>query len=271
MIEEETTYKDIKKEIKEHSDYKIISSSSERKNLIESFLEEMKKLRKFKNKKGININVSKEKLELNLIQEDFQSLLKEKIKSEISWEEAVRKFSSLKTWQAITDEKYKCETFKNFIFSLRESKKLAYKKLLEEKVGMNQEINWHEAQHMLQRDERFREVSENDREVIFQDHMTYIQERITAEFTSLLNESSLITKDCPIEGPPFKELVNKLNADSRCQRMYKHPDKRDKLIRMKIKSLKYMFDKAQREERKKNKVKSQNDTNSDWIKGNIIK
>jgi hypothetical protein len=103
---------------------------------------------------------------------------------------------------------------------------------------------------MLQNDQRFKDVQEKDRELLFMEYSVYIQEKIIQEFTQFLENNPLITKDSPLEDPGFKELVNKLNLDIRCERMSKHPDKRDKLIRSKIRGLKYAFEKKEREQKK---------------------
>ena len=111
-------------------------------------------------------------------------------------------------------------------------------------------MTWHDAQHIMQSDHRFKEVNEKDRELLFIKYMEYVQEEIVREFQRLLDESTFITKDSPTEGPEFKDLITRLNVitliyqcDIRASRLSKWIDRRDKLIRAKIKSLKYSFDK----------------------------
>lgn len=275
-IEEDTNYKDIKFIIKSDPEYKLITSKSERKSIIKLYLEEMKKIKSHSKKYTIepfgDYETKKRKIEIDVSEDEFKNLMREKIKSEIFWEEAERKYGNEERWKNpnLTQDR-KIELFKDYIFNMREIRKNQYKNLLQEKIVLNQEITWHEAQHMLQKDERFREVHLKDRELLFLEHMAYVQEKITQEFSTFLDHTNLINKDSPTEGIPFRDLVSLLSSDLRCQRMYKHPDKRDKLIRMKIKTLKFLFEKQQREERKNNyRYKSEEQT-SKWEKGNVIK
>jgi hypothetical protein len=254
----------------------LITSKSERKSIIKTYLDDMKKIKSHSKKYIIeplgDYQTKKRKIEIDVSEEEFKILLREKIKSEISWEEAERKYGNEIRWKNpnLTKDK-KIELFKDFIFNKREIRKNEYRNLLQEKIGLNQEITWHEAQHMLQKDERFREVHTKDRELLFQEHMAYVQEKITQEFSAFLDQTNLIDKDSPTEGIPFRDLVSKLSSDQRCQRMYKHPDKRDKLIRMRIKTLKFLFEKQQREEKKNNSRYKREDQTSKWEKGNVIK
>jgi hypothetical protein len=145
------------------------------------------------------------------------------------------------------------------MYELIQSKKKALSNLYAERIGLNQEFTWYDAQKQLQSDNRFKEVQAADREILFNDYIADLQERIIGEFTRFLNETTIINKDTPTEGPLFKEAINKLNQDIRCQRMYKQPDKRDKLVRARIKSLKFNFDKQQREQRTTSSNKYIND------------
>lgn len=197
-------------------------------------------------------NIGKKKrLETLYAEEKFLELLKDKIKTEISWEEAERKFSDDLIWknENLVNEK-KVNIFKDFIFNMRETKKKAFVKLLADKIGLNPEINWHEAQKILQSEQKFKDVQERDRDILFQEHMAFVQERILSDFVYFLENNPLVTKDTPIEGPLFKEIINKLSSDTRTQRIAKWPDKRDKAIRAKIKSLKFAFDKEMRRGKK---------------------
>ena len=73
-------------------------------------------------------------------------------------------------------------------------------------------MTWHDAQHIMQSDHRFKEVNEKDRELLFIKYMEYVQEEIVREFQRLLDESTFITKDSPTEGPEFKDLITRLNV-----------------------------------------------------------
>jgi len=180
-------------------------------------------------------------------------MLIEKIKLEISWEEAQTKLSTEERWKStkLTLER-KRELFREFMFDLHKLKLKQYKQLLHEKIGLNYEINRYDAQHIMQSDPRYQGVQEKDREEIYNNYVAFVFEQMDIELNRYLHETDLITKDSPTEGEEFKELIRKLNVDVRCSRLSKFPDKRDKLIRSRIKSLKNSFDK-QRKGRKEGK------------------
>jgi len=280
ILDENTNYKNVKKLIKSEPSYKLITSKTEKKQIINQFIEDMKKLLIQHKKLPIQTdslgNVDRKKfLESELSISEFEKLLKEKIiKNEISWEEASRKFSSDPRWKNENiNESKRMELFKDYMFNLRENKKKEYKKLLSEKIGLNEDIRWHDAQHLCQNDERFREVQLPDRERIFTEYMTYVQEKIVEELTNFCNEAPLITKDIPTDGLEFHMFVNKLNYDIRFQRMCKHPDRRDKIIKNRIKFLKFQFEKQKRLEAKMNNRHKTNhrNTSEPWRKGDVIK
>ena len=173
------------------------------------FIEEIKKIKLIKDKckNGIDINDisitnKKRTLEVILAEEEFNNLLKEKIKNEISWKEAERKLNNEKEWknEKLTNER-KIELFKDYVHNLRELRKKSYCKLLEEKIGLNQEITWHQAQHMLQGDHRYREVQPRDREMLYNEYMTNVKETIVQEFSQFLEQTELLSHDSPTEGP----------------------------------------------------------------------
>jgi len=253
IINENTKIQDIKILIKHENEYSLINSSQEKKELIQEFIEEMQKLISHSKNMGDVIS-NKEELEKKIAEEEFKKFLTEKIKTEISWEEANRKlftnYISKSFSQSYLTEDKKMQIFKDFIFKLHESKKKLLWDLYQEKIGLNQDIAWHDVQHMLQNDKKFREIIEKEREALFNEYKIFVQERILSEFHQFLNETNLINKDSPTEGPLYNGLVTKLNADIRFQRLGRNPDKRDKFLRAKIRSLKYEFEKKERNEKK---------------------
>lgn len=255
-ISETTTHKDVKKIIKSLHNYKLVGSKTERKGIIKEYLEEMKKIQSQRKRYELelgDLTGKKKKLVEMIAEDEFKDMMKEKIMTEISWEEAENKFASDPRWKNDNiNYEQKKEMFMEFIFEMRQRKKRAYKQLLNEKIGLNQEMTWHDAQHLMQGDSRYREVLEKDRELMYTEHMAWVQEKVLEEFTSFLNETQLINQDSSIEGPQFRDLINKMNQDIRCQRVSKHPDKRDKLVRAKIKNMKFQFEKKQREEKRMN-------------------
>jgi len=143
---------------------------------------------------------------------------------------------------------------------MRKNKKKEYKYLLAEKIGMNQDISWYDAQNILQYDKRYQNLLEEDRELIFKNYINGLFEKIEFDFNNLLKESAFITKDTLLDDISIKELINLLNSDLRARRMAKYPEKRDKYIRARVKSLKLMHDK-QMKERKRNTNKNKLEEN----------
>ena len=191
----------------------------------------------------------------------FSEMLIEKIKQEISWEEAQIKLSNDERWKnPILSYERKMELFKEFKFDLHKLKLKQYSQLLHEKLGLNYEINRYDAQHIMQSDPRYQGVQENEREEIYNNYVAYVFEQMDIELNRYLQETDLVTKDSPTEGDEFKELIRKLNSDVRCSRLSKFPDKRDKAIRARIKSLKNTFEKQRKDYKKdRNNKASENE------------
>lgn len=266
IITQTTSAKQIKKLIKREIEYKLISSKQERMEIIKDFISEIQKLISHTKNLGEIIS-NKKDIEIKIAEEDYRKFLFENIKFEISWEEANKKFSNNNIFNDpnLTAEK-RMTLFKDFIFTMKETKKKLLRDLFEEKIGLNQDITWHETQHMLQNEKKFRDVIDNDRELLFNEYKAYVQQQVLSEFHQFLAETPLVTKDSPIEGQLFMNLIAKLNSDTRFQRLGRNPDKRDKFLREKIKNLKYEFEKKERNERKKMQgyqSKGYNDRNND--------
>jgi hypothetical protein len=204
-----------------------------------------------KNKNKNEIFSNKKEIEKKIAEEEFKKFIEEKIKNNISWEEFERKFCGEKIFlnENLTKNK-QMEIFKDYNFAMNENKKNLLRELFKEKIGLNQDITWHEVQHLLQNDQRFKNVIEKDRELLFNEYKIYVQETVLSEFHLSLEGNEFISKDSPIEGNGFNQLISKLNSDIRFQRLQRNPDKRDKFLRAKIKSLKYEFEKKERNARK---------------------
>ena len=213
---------------------------------------------------------NKKEIEIKIAEQEFSNFIQENIKNNISWEEFERKFSSHKIFCNENLNKNKqMDIFKDFNYSLNETKKNLLRDLFQEKIGLNQDITWHDVQHILQNDQRFRNVIERDREALFNEFKLYVQEKVLSEFHCAIAETNLITKDSPTEGNGYNQLVSKLNIDLRFQRLQRNPDKRDKFLRAKIKSLKYEFEKNQRNARKQMRFEGDKDRQGqDWNSNN---
>ena len=269
IINTNTTVKEIKKLIKEKEEYNLISSSQEKKEIIKEYLTEVLKL--ISNTKNVNdIVLNRKDIEIKIAGDEFKQFLIQNIKMDISWEEANRKYSKENIFNnPLLTTDYKMNIFKDFIFHLKENKKKQLRELFENKIGLNQDITWHDAQHMLQNDKIFRDVLDREREALFNEYKIYVQEKVLSEFNSFLSETTLITKDSPLEGHLFNNLITKLNSDIRFQRLGRNPDKRDKFLRSRIRSLMYEFEKKERNDKKANFNRNRNYGNSqndDWRK-----
>ena len=269
IINTNTTVKEIKKLIKEKEEYNLISSSQEKKEIIKEYLTEVLKL--ISNTKNVNdIVLNRKDIEIKIAGDEFKQFLIQNIKMDISWEEANRKYSKENIFNnPLLTTDYKMNIFKDFIFHLKENKKKQLRELFENKIGLNQDITWHDAQHMLQNDKIFRDVLDREREALFNEYKIYVQEKVLSEFNSFLSETTLITKDSPLEGHLFNNLITKLNSDIRFQRLGRNPDKIDKFLRSRIRSLMYEFEKKERNDKKANFNRNRNYGNSqndDWRK-----
>lgn len=271
LVTNQTTIEDVKKKIKKDPKYLMIPSKTERNQAINDYIIKMKKLKSISTLNSTNV----EKLEkdYNVIQ--FKNLLTSKITSEISYEEAMNKLKNEPQWKLVSDEEKK-ECFKSFLFNMRERNKSNYVELLEQKVGLNQDITWHDAQHLLQNDPKYKAVQENDRENLFNNYKEDMLNRIIAQFEALVSErADIINKDSPTEGEGFNEIIRVISNDVRAMRMATHPDKRDKIVRNKIRSLKYKFEKEARTKNflahKRKKQEENREMNAPWKKGDVIK
>ncbi len=269
LITNETNDDDIKNILKKKPEYLSIASKTERNKLINDYLTKVKKLKQYSN----NINDNLSSLENNYNKIQFSNLLNMKIKTEISYEEAMNRLKKEEEYNLLKEEE-KIEIYKDFLFNLREKHKEEYLKLLEEKIGYDQDLNWADVQHLLQSDIRFRNVQEKERENIFTKYHENIYNRILSDFESLVNErSDLINKDTKLDGKEYDNLINILKNDDRCIRIEKFPDKRDKIIRNKVKEMRFKFNQDNNKKKKNtffNGKKRDRDLNQPWEKGHVI-
>jgi hypothetical protein len=155
---------------------------------------------------------------------------------------------------------------------MHERNKRSYVALLENKVGLNQDITWHDVQHLLQYEPVYQSIQHKEREELFTQYRNSIYDKILSQFEECVNErSDIINKDTPIEGSEYNDVLKKLASDVRCMRIEKYPDKRDKIIRNRIKALKYKYNKQ------RSHITNTTNTNSSsrqldktWLKGNVI-
>ena len=266
LITNKTKDDEIKNILKKQPEYLSIASKTERNKLINDYLTKVKKLKQYSN----NINDNLSSLENNYNKIQFSNLLNMKIKTEISYEEAMNRLKKEEEYNLLKEEE-KIEIYKDFLFNLREKHKEEYLKLLEEKIGYDQDLNWADVQHLLQSDIRFRNVQEKERENIFTKYHENIYNRILNDFESLVNErSDLINKDTKLDGKEYDNLINILKNDDRCIRIEKFPDKRDKIIRNKVKEMRFKFNQENNKKKKNtffNGKKRDRDLNQPWEKG----
>ena len=270
LITNNTTEEEIKKILKKQPEYLMIPSKSERNKIILDYLNKVKNLKQFNNN---IINSNLETLENNYNKKNFKKLLESKIKTEITYEEAMNKLNNFEEYKKIIDEKERIEIYKDFLFKLKETHKMEFSNLLEEKIGLNQEINWPEAQHMLQNDIRYRNVQSKDRELLFNKFNENIYNRILSDFENYVEQNpDLFNKDTILEGKEYENLLNKINVEDCVKRINKFPDKRDKIIRNKVKSERHKFykDKKKNKDDKFLNKKIKRNLYEDWKKGEVI-
>lgn len=144
------------------------------------------------------------------------------------------------------------------MFELHNLKLKQFRQLMEEKIGLNWEMNKYDAQQIMQTDPRYKTLQDKDREDMYTNYMKEVFERMDIEFNQFLNETPIITKDSPSEGEEYKEIIKQLNSDVRCSRLSKFPDRRDKMIRARIKTLRNAFDRERKEKLKNDRNSKKN-------------
>lgn len=263
MISSSTTIEDIKKKVKKDKAYYMIASKTQRDKLITDYLSEMKKLK----------SISSSTNDIDLLSEEynkkeFTQMLISKIDKPITFEEAQNKLSSDQRWTNIKDQHIQIELFKSFIGDMKQHDNDAYMNLLNDKIGLNENITWHDAQHLLQSLPIYRRVQPSDRERMFTEYKSDILNKIITQFDQLCDERpDIINKDTIIDGEAIDDVIRELSFDPRCIRMATHPDKRDKIIRSKVKELKFKASK----DRKKNVSKTtKRNFDETWEKGHVI-
>ena len=208
----------------------------------------------------------------------FKKFLKERIKRRIPYEEAIQMFTKEygKDVTSNLEEEILQKIFKLYIGNLVMKQKDEFNQLLNEYVQYNVDISWGDAQRMMQYDVRYQNIMPSEREVIFREYRDNIYNRVLSQFENLVNErEDLITKDIPLEGYEYNKILINLRNDPRGQRIERYPDKRDKIIRAKVKELRHKF--WEEEKKKKTQLlnkKTERERNAKlyrkWEKGNVV-
>ena len=208
----------------------------------------------------------------------FKKFLSEKIKRRIPYEEAIQLFIKEYGKESINnlEEEILQKIYKLYIGNLVMKQKDEFNQLLNEVVQYNVDIPWGEAQRMMQYDIRYQNIMPTEREGMYREYRDNIYNRVLSQFETLVNErEDLITKDTPLEGYEYNKILINLREDPRAQRIERYPDKRDKIIRAKVKELKHKF--WDEEKKKKNQLlnkKTERERNAKlyqkWQKGNVI-
>ena len=208
----------------------------------------------------------------------FKKFLNEKIKRRIPYEEAIQLFVKDYGKDIISnlEEEMLQKIYKVYIGNLVMKQKDEFNQLLNEYIQYNVDIPWGEAQRMMQYDTRYQNIMPSEREGMYREYRDNIYNRVLSQFENLVNEKEgVITKDTPLEGYEYNKLLMSLRDDPRAQRIERYPDKRDKIIRAKVKELKHKF--WDEEKKKKNQLlnkKTERERNAKlyqkWQKGNVI-
>jgi hypothetical protein len=208
----------------------------------------------------------------------FKKFLNERIKRRIPYEEAIQKFIKEYGQEAVNnlEEEMLQKIYKVYIGNLVMKQKDEFNQLLNEYIQYNVDIPWGEAQRMMQYDMRYQNIMPSEREGMYREYRDNIYNRVLSQFETLVNErEDLITKDTPLEGYEYNKLLINLRSDPRAQRIERYPDKRDKIIRAKVKEL--LHKSWEEEKKKKNQLlnrKTERERNAKlyqkWQKGNVI-
>ena len=266
----------------------------EEKRLLEEKNKDLKVKDKYKKNKNKNIlnkdkkeNITKnmplkyttiKDLEYNNNVLVFKKFLAERVKRRIQYEEAILLFTKEYGKDATNnlEEEILQKIYKLYIGNLVMKQKDEFNQLLNEYIQYNVDIPWGEAQRMMQYDVRYQNIIPSEREAMYRDYRDNIYNRVLSQFENLVNErEDLITKDTPLEGYEYNKLLISLRNDPRAQRIERYPDKRDKIIRAKVKELKHKF--WDEEKKKKTQLlnkKTERERNAKlyrkWQKGNVI-
>lgn len=271
LITSKTSVEEVKKKIKSQPEYFLIPSKTERTAQIAAYIKEMQKLKKIS---LTTSSITPSRNNLSILQNEFNKneftkLLSEKISKEIPFEEAKIKFQNDIRWKNV-DNKTAKELFMEFIDKMQQTNKENFISLLNEQIGLNETITWHDAQMKLQGDIRYKRVQEKDRESIFTSFKNDIFNKILSQFDQLCEErKDLINQDTPYEGEVYNEIIKELGKDIRGSRMVNYPDKRDKIIREKVKNMKNKYNKEHKNKKPKNNGNKRN-LNEQWEKGHVI-
>lgn len=228
--------------------YQLVINAYERKSLLNKFLNYFNYFVDFyhfcsKDEDNSSMNIVKTPSKVfnlhNIPKIFFLLFLKQNISSEISWEESLKKFNDYdqfeyKDYLSLPDKK---EIFSSVILDLRSYHKQQYRQLLAEKIGMNNEINWYDAQMTMQNDKRYKAVLEKDREEIFTQYTEKLFNKIESDFIQLVEEAEYINKNTNIDTNDYELILYKLSKDIRGKRMMKYPERRDKHIKAKVRRL----------------------------------
>ena len=303
-----TTVDHIKNVLKLKKEYLSISSKTERNEIIKEYLDKVKSFiknrneheknkdlkvkNKYKNIKDLLKSDNKEPIPKNIplnyttIKDldynnhilIFKKFLNEKIKRRIPYEEAIQLFVKDYGKDIISnlEEEMLQKIYKVYIGNLVMKQKDEFNQLLNEYIQYNVDIPWGEAQRMMQYDTRYQNIMPSEREGMYREYRDNIYNRVLSQFENLVNEKEgVITKDTPLEGYEYNKLLMSLRDDPRAQRIERYPDKRDKIIRAKVKELKHKF--WDEEKKKKNQLlnkKTERERNAKlyqkWQKGNVI-
>ena len=208
----------------------------------------------------------------------FKKFLNEKIKRRIPYEDAIQLFVKEYGKESLNnlEEEILQKIYKVYIGNLVMKQKDEFNQLLNEYIQYNVDIPWGEAQRMMQYDMRYQNIMPSEREGMYREYRDNIYNRVLSQFETLVNErEDLITKDIPLEGYEYNKILINLRNDPRAQRIERYPDKRDKIIRAKVKELRHKFwDEEKKKQTQLLNKKTERERNAKlykkWQKGNVV-
>lgn len=234
--------KDKKRDNQEHGNNNYLLDGNEQILYLETYFTKDFPINKYLNKKITRIN-RKYMNNLSFIDELFLTKLVENMNKEILWEDAIRIFKEFKEFTIfsnfINTNKIK-EIFSLVNTSIRKYNKLNFLKLINEYVGLNDEITIYEVQMNLQENEIYQSVLEEDRVKIFENYHNQIFNKLEMDYNLLLDEyakKGLIHRNMNLDGNEIDSLIHKLTLEPNGKRISKYPERMYKHLKNKIKEI----------------------------------
>jgi len=185
----------------------------------------------------------REKLKREEEENNFRSLLKEKIKEpNLTWKEALKVLDSdarFKTHHLARDDKDRA--FSAHIKTLQEQRIKDFKTLLAE-MPLDVAIDWKHAKDILREDKRYEKItSEREKETEFDRHMREVRRKARDDFRELLKDRKFLwNKNAPLEGQ-VDQVKDMIREDRRYSAWDTDKSERQKILKEFMETLEKEF------------------------------